>query len=129
MPTLTGSTTTRRLQRWNGTPSTQRGAALIAVLLLVLVSLGIGLLSASSSRNELRISHNEVLDMRALAVAEAGIAQAKRAIEAHANLNNELAANATGACNGFTGTNADGVGTAASGLATNIPGQVLAART
>jgi Tfp pilus assembly protein PilX len=76
--------------------SKQRGAALIAVLLLVLVSLGIGILSANSSRTELRIAHNEVLDLRALAVAEAGINQAKRAIEIHSNLNDELAANASG---------------------------------
>jgi Tfp pilus assembly protein PilX len=71
-------------------------------LLLVLVSLGIGLLSATASRTELRIAHNEVLDQRALAVAEAGVMHAKKLI-ANATFDEALAANATGVCAAVTG--------------------------
>ncbi len=93
------------------TRGSQRGLALVAVLLLVLVSLAIGLLSANSSRTELKISHNDVLDKRALAVAEAGLNEARQQIAAHGVLNDELAVNSGGACTG------NGVGNASSGLA------------
>src|SRR4051812_36288214 len=91
----------------------QRGLALIAVLLLVLVSLAIGLLSATSSRTELRIAHNDVLDKRALAIGEAGLSHAKQLLANHGVFNDELAVNAAGACAGLT---AYGVGNGASGL-------------
>ena len=98
--------------RWAPMPSParQRGMALIAVLLLMLVSLSIGLLSATAARTELSIAHNDVLDKRALAVAEAGINQTRQLIAAHDVLNDELANNGVGACTG------NGVGTATSGL-------------
>ena len=92
------------------------GAALLAVLMLMFVSLSFGLLSGTSSRTEMQVAGNSVLSLRALAVAEAGISQAKKLIGSVRNLNAELAPNATGACVGMTGNTADGVGNALSGL-------------
>jgi len=92
-------------------PGRERGVALIAVMLLALVSLAIGTMSAMSSRTELKIAHNDVLDKRALAVAEAGLNEARQRIAAHGVLNDELAVNpGGGACTG------NGVGNASSGL-------------
>ena len=96
-------------------PANERGVALIAVLLMMLVSLAIGLLSANTSRTELAIAHNQVLDLRALAVAEAGISMAKQQIEAkYAFVNKELALNA--GCTCATSECNYGVGASGSGL-------------
>ena len=89
--------------------------ALIAVMLLMLVSLAIGLLSANSSRTELAIAHNQALDLRALAVAEAGVNMAKKQIEnQYGIVDKELALNAGCTC-ATTGCN-HGVGASGSGL-------------
>jgi hypothetical protein len=91
---------------------TQRGAALItAALLLSIASLLLGLLSAASSRTELRIAHNDVLDHQAFNIAEAGMAVTVKLIGSHSSFNDELANNGVGACTG------NGVGNASSGLA------------
>ena len=89
--------------------------ALIAVMLLMLVSLAIGLLSANASRTELAIAHNQALDLRALAVAEAGVNMAKKQIEnQYGIVDKELALNAGCTC-ATTGCN-HGVGASGSGL-------------
>lgn len=104
---------------WRRPPSCragQSGLALIAVLLMMLVSLAIGLLSANSSRTELAIAHNQVLELRALAIAEAGIGMAKKQIEAKfAVVNNELALNV--GCTCVASQCNYGVGATGSGLA------------
>lgn len=92
-------------------PAPCRGLALIVVLLLVLVSMVVGLLAATQSRTELQIAHNDVLEKRALAVAEAGLHDARERIALHRLLDDELAANTGGACQGV------GLGNAGSGLA------------
>lgn len=89
-------------------PGGQRGLALIAVLLLVLVSLGVALLTASKSRIELRIAHNDILEKRALAIAEAGVHQARKFISDHDQLNDELADASPGTCSGG-GTSSSGI--------------------
>jgi hypothetical protein len=91
--------------------ATQRGGALVIVLFLSVTALALGLLSAVSARTELRIAHNDVLDLQAFNVAEAGINVAIKQIGNHSNFNDELASNTGGACN------ANGVGNSSSGIA------------
>src|SRR3954466_2976304 len=69
----------------------QRGVVLVAVLLLAMISLVIAYLAANASRTELKIAHNLMVDMRALAVAEAGLLQARTLIAARDKLDDELA--------------------------------------
>lgn len=108
--------------------------ALIAVLLLMLVSLAIGLLSANSSRTERAIAHNQVLELRALAAAEAGIHMLKQQIESHyAVVNSELALNTGCACATSTcnyGVGASGSGLEATGGLANVtlPGDAITPR-
>jgi hypothetical protein len=84
---------------------------LVIVLMLSIAALALGLLSATSARTELRIAHNDVLDLQAFNVAEAGMNQALKLIGNHAVFNDELANNGTGTCTG------NGVGNTSSGLA------------
>src|SRR5438876_11558246 len=75
------------------TSATQRGAALISVLLLSVAGLALGLLAASSARTELRLAHNGVLDAQAFNVAEAGVDATLKRIGNHYVLHDELAHN------------------------------------
>jgi hypothetical protein len=88
----------------------QRGGALVIVLFLSISALALGLLSAVSARTEVRIAHNDVLDLQAFNVAEAGINIAVTQIGNHSNFNDELANNGSGACTG------NGAGNASSGI-------------
>jgi hypothetical protein len=95
-----------------GCRAAQRGGALVIVLFLSISALALGLLSAVSARTELRIAHNDVLDLQAFNIAEAGINVAVKQIGNHAVFNDELASNpAGGACT------SNGVGNASSGIA------------
>jgi hypothetical protein len=90
----------------------QRGGTLVIVLMLSVAALTLGLLSATAARTELRIAHNDVIDLQAFNIAEAGANTAVKLIGNHAVFNDELASNPTGgACTG------NGVGNASSGIA------------
>ena len=134
-PRTDGDANSSGRRRWPvARPADQRGMALIAVLLLMLVSLAIGLLSANSSRTERAIAHNQVLELRALAVAEAGINMLKKQIESHYGVvNSELALNGGCACATSTcnyGVGASGSGLEAIGSLANVtlPGDAIAPR-
>jgi hypothetical protein len=70
----------------------ERGAALIVVLLLAVLSLSIGLFAAQGAKTELHIEANDLVARQALAIAEAGLQHAYLLIKNDAvdGLNDEI---------------------------------------
>ena len=101
-----------RTRRAAAPRSSQRGFALLLVLLLSVISLAIGLYAALGARTETSLAHNDLLVKQAWHAAEAGAYHAARVISNRSNADDELASNSGGTCT------AAGLGNGPSGLAT-----------